>query len=215
MFSNVNVESIKEVLPKISVYNETIARYMEGINLKYDITLSYMHLEVSEIGHWPEMFQMATCSNDQPQPSQPRQQTFQVTTTSPEVQALLHRDQQAEIDRLTSVAAQWLTGSHVGLITQTSTTTDTNLQDITVPQISLVPQNYSRQHMYNDNQGEQRHSNYDRRSQQYNRQEADQRRYPQNLQHVGNNNVNVLNALEKLFHQTGINTVNIECPPRI
>ena len=50
--------------------------------------------------------------------------------------------------------------------------------------------------MYHDNQGQQRHSNYDRMPLQYNRQEADQRRYPQNSQHVSSNNGIVLNALE-------------------
>ena len=37
---------------------------------------------------------------------------------------------------------------------------------------------------------------------QYNRQETDQRRHPQNSKHVDNNNVNVLNALENYSHQT-------------
>ena len=92
LFSNVNVDSIKEVLPKISMYNDTVARYIEDINLRYGITLSYMHLEVSEIGHWTETFQVATYSNNHPepyqpqQPPQPQQQTLQVTTTSPQVQ---------------------------------------------------------------------------------------------------------------------------------
>ena len=62
--------------------------------------------------------------------------------------------------------------------------------------MSLLHQNYNRQYRYHDNQGQQRHSNYDRRSQQYNRQETDQRWYSQTSQHVDNNNVNVLNALE-------------------
>ena len=30
-----------------------------------------MHLEVSEIGHWTEMFQVATQSNEPQQPQQP------------------------------------------------------------------------------------------------------------------------------------------------
>ena len=34
LFSNVNVDSSKEVLPKIIIYNDTIARYVEDINLK-------------------------------------------------------------------------------------------------------------------------------------------------------------------------------------
>ena len=85
LFSNVNVDSIKEVLPKIRAYTDTIARYVEDINLKYGVTLSYMHLEVSEIGHWAKTFQVATHSNDPQQPPQPQQQNLQVTTTSPQV----------------------------------------------------------------------------------------------------------------------------------
>ena len=46
LFSNVNVDSIKDVLPKISVYNDMIARYVEDINLKYGTVLSYTHLEI-------------------------------------------------------------------------------------------------------------------------------------------------------------------------
>ena len=92
LFNNINVDSIKDVLHKISVYNHTIARYIEDINLKCGITLNHMHLEVSEIGHWDDTFQVETHSNDQQQPpqpqlpSQPQQQILQVTTTSPQVQ---------------------------------------------------------------------------------------------------------------------------------
>ena len=77
------------------------------------------------------MFQVATCSNDHPKlqqpqqplepqqsqdPQQPEQPQLaqqppapKVIATSPHVQALLLGDQQAEIDWLTSVAAQWST----------------------------------------------------------------------------------------------------------
>ena len=33
LFHNINMDSIKEALPKISVYNDIIARYVEEINL--------------------------------------------------------------------------------------------------------------------------------------------------------------------------------------
>ena len=91
LFSKINVYSIKEVLPKIRAYNDTIISYVEEINLKYGVTLSEMHLEVSEIGHWAETFQVAMHSNDQQQPPQPQQQTLQVTTASPQVQVPLLR----------------------------------------------------------------------------------------------------------------------------
>ena len=38
LFSIINIDSIKEVLPKIKEYNDTIARYVENINLKYGVT---------------------------------------------------------------------------------------------------------------------------------------------------------------------------------
>ena len=112
LFDHVNIYSIKEVLPKIDVYNNTIVRYVEDINLKYGVALSYTHLEVSEIGHWAEMFQVATLSNNPQQPQQPpqnQQQALQVSTITPQVQIQSLRDQQVEIDRLTIVAANWST----------------------------------------------------------------------------------------------------------
>ena len=135
LFSKVNVDSIKEVLPQIKVYNNTIASYMEEINLKYGVTLRYTHLEFSEIGHWAETFQVATHSNDPQQPPQPQQPTLQVTIKSPQVQVPLLRDQQAKIDRLTIWYSNGQHGSHKGLITQTFMRKDTNLQDTAVPQI--------------------------------------------------------------------------------
>ena len=114
LFSNVNVDRIKEVLPKISIYNDTIARYEEDINLRYSIRLNYTHLEVAEIGHWAETFQVATCSNDQPepyQPQQPQQQTLQVTAATQDQSAPL-REQQAEIrqvDQCGSPMVNWET----------------------------------------------------------------------------------------------------------
>ena len=73
LFSNINIDSIKEALPKINLCNDIIARYVEEINLKYGITLNYTHLEASEIGHCAEMFQVATSSNNQPEPQPPQQ----------------------------------------------------------------------------------------------------------------------------------------------
>ena len=73
LFGNINVASIEEGLPKISVYNDIIARYVEETNLKYGIMLSYTHLEASEIGHWAKASQVATSSNSQPELQQPQQ----------------------------------------------------------------------------------------------------------------------------------------------
>ena len=38
---NINADNIKEALPKVSVYNNIIAKYVEEINLKYGIELSF------------------------------------------------------------------------------------------------------------------------------------------------------------------------------
>ena len=88
LFDHVNLDSIKEVLPKTDAYNNTIDQYVEEINLKYGMSLSYTHLEVPEVGQWVETFQVATLSNDaqQPQQSSQQQQPLQVTTMAPQVQ---------------------------------------------------------------------------------------------------------------------------------
>ena len=75
LFGNINVDSIKEVLPKISVYDDIITRYVKEINLKYGITLSYTQLEATEIGQWAKTFQVATNYKSQPKQQQPQQQT--------------------------------------------------------------------------------------------------------------------------------------------
>ena len=154
-----------------------------------------MHLEVSEIGHWTNIFQVASYSNDPQQPPQP-QQTLQMTTTSLQVQVLSVRDQQAKIDRLTSVVAQWLTGKPSRADNANSHNNRHQTTRHHSPNMSFITQNYNRQHMYNDNQGEQRQSSYNRRPQQYSRQETDQRKYSQSSQNIDNINVSVLNALE-------------------
>ena len=73
LFSNINVDSIKEALPKISVYSDIIPRYVQEINLKDGIALNCTHLEASEIGHWAETFQKAMSCNDHPKLQQPQQ----------------------------------------------------------------------------------------------------------------------------------------------
>ena len=53
-FSNTNIDSTCEILPKISIYNNEIARFVA--NIKYGISLNYAQLEVSEINHLAETF---------------------------------------------------------------------------------------------------------------------------------------------------------------
>ena len=66
-----NMDSIKETLPKISVYNDITSKYIEEITLKYGITLNYTHLDASEIGHWAKTFHVAMSSNGQPKLEKP------------------------------------------------------------------------------------------------------------------------------------------------
>ena len=66
LFGNINVDSVPKALPKVSVYNNIITHYVKEINIKYGITLSFIHLEASEIDHWVKTFQVAKYSNDQP-----------------------------------------------------------------------------------------------------------------------------------------------------
>ena len=60
LFDHVKIDSIKEVLPIIDMYNSAIWWYTEDINLKYGVALSCTHLKVSEIGHWAKTSQVAT-----------------------------------------------------------------------------------------------------------------------------------------------------------
>ena len=39
----INVDSIKETLPKVSIYNDTIARFVEEINSNYGMALTFLH----------------------------------------------------------------------------------------------------------------------------------------------------------------------------
>ena len=54
LFGSINLDSINEVLPKIDIYNNTIARFVKEINSKYGIALTFTHLEASELGHWAD-----------------------------------------------------------------------------------------------------------------------------------------------------------------
>ena len=51
LFSNVNIDSVWEILPKINKCNREIARFIEDINVKYGSMLNYTKLEISEIRH--------------------------------------------------------------------------------------------------------------------------------------------------------------------
>ena len=73
LFGNINTDSIKEALPKVSVYNNIIAKYVEEINFKYGIKLSFMQLGASEVSTWAKTFQVVTTSKDKSDVQQPLQ----------------------------------------------------------------------------------------------------------------------------------------------
>ena len=41
LFSNTNIDSVHKILPKISIYNNEVAGFVEDINIKYGILLNY------------------------------------------------------------------------------------------------------------------------------------------------------------------------------
>ena len=69
LFGNINMHSMEEAIPKVSIYNDKIAWFIEEINSKYGMTLTFMCLEPHEVGHWPETFQVASGTNKGPKPS--------------------------------------------------------------------------------------------------------------------------------------------------
>ena len=138
LFGSVNIDSMKEALPKVGIYN-TIAGFIEEINSKYNMTLTFTCLEPCEVGHWAETFQMASGNREGPEPPrpwqihegpcraeqlQPIQQQSQPVTEQPQQPALQLQHaladqqptppqvqvQQEEINRLTNMAAQWPAG---------------------------------------------------------------------------------------------------------
>ena len=85
LFSNVNIDSVHEILPKLNEYNREIAKFVEDVNTKYGIALNYTQLEISEIKHWAETFQAVVNKYSQPEHQQP--QVPQITVAVPSPQA--------------------------------------------------------------------------------------------------------------------------------
>ena len=114
MFSNTNIDTVSELSPKIQSYNNEIAKFIQEINRKYGITLDYTVLEISEVPHWAETFQVLARLNAQPE-VQPTQVPVLCPAEMPNFSfpplklntGLSH--EQAEINRLTQVAQQWST----------------------------------------------------------------------------------------------------------
>ena len=64
---------MKEAIPIVSIYNDTIARFIEEINSKYGMTLAFMHLEPCEVGHLAETYQVASGISNGSKPPRPQQ----------------------------------------------------------------------------------------------------------------------------------------------
>ena len=72
MFVSTNLDSISELSPKVQSYNVEIAKFIQEVNIRYGIFLGYTVLEISEVPHWAETFQLLVRLNAQPevQPTQ-------------------------------------------------------------------------------------------------------------------------------------------------
>ena len=57
-FSNTNLDSVSKLSPKVHMYNKEIAKFMQEVNIKYGILPDYSVLEISEVPHWAETFQV-------------------------------------------------------------------------------------------------------------------------------------------------------------
>ena len=64
LFSNINLDSIQETYPKISVYNKMIAQFVKETNLKHGLDLKFTKLEALKVGLWVKTFQVADHDED-------------------------------------------------------------------------------------------------------------------------------------------------------
>ena len=69
LFSNINLDSIQETYPKVSVYNKIIMQFVEETNLKYGLDLRFSKLEAIEVGLRAKIFQVAGYNEDQQLPN--------------------------------------------------------------------------------------------------------------------------------------------------
>ena len=100
LFSNINIDSVWEILPKINKYNREIARFIKNINAKCGIALNYTKLEISEIKHWAETFHIVANMCSLPEQQQSQAPKISVKVLSPQAPAQSLREQQEQINRL-------------------------------------------------------------------------------------------------------------------
>ena len=58
LFSKINVNSIQETYPKISVYNKIIVQYIDKTNIKCGLNLKFTKLEAPQVGLWAKNFRL-------------------------------------------------------------------------------------------------------------------------------------------------------------
>ena len=62
LFEGINIDSMKEALPKVSIYNNIMARFIDEINSKYGMALTFTTLEPCEVTG-PKHFQVASSNS--------------------------------------------------------------------------------------------------------------------------------------------------------
>ena len=71
LFSNINIDSVQETCPKISIYNNIIAQFVKETNLKYSLDIKFTKLEAPDVGLFVKTFQLVGHSEDQQVSRQP------------------------------------------------------------------------------------------------------------------------------------------------
>ena len=153
LFEGINMESMTEALPKVSIYNSIITRSIEEINSKYGMALLFATLEPCEVGHWAKTFLVASGNSKAPKSPRleqtvtewPHKQTSQPSPTitdqhpmPPWVQV-----QQEEVNMLTSVAAQWQAGVQQRVVNKYNAHTHRYTCNCSTPNMSpVITDNY-------------------------------------------------------------------------
>ena len=83
---------MKEALPKASIYNSIIVKFIDEINSKHGMALTFTTLDPHEVGHWAASFQVASVGSKTPESPRPQQ-----------VQEEPHRS-----GRLQQIVTEWL-----------------------------------------------------------------------------------------------------------
>ena len=102
-FTNVNLDRVSKDTLSICEYNNEINKFAQNIHVNYGILLEFTVLEIPEVSHWAETFQVLTNSNGH-QETQPAPVS---TTNQPTQVNVILNQQQDEIDRLVQVMQQW------------------------------------------------------------------------------------------------------------